>query len=104
MTKTPTLLKMAMMPGLGKWFMKRQIPKSAKRAWGPLHRMGTDPAAVSALPQSFADCVYAFDHLPNYQLATLSLLRTMNQEKYHNALKESQLRAVCSNDVNLGNE
>lgn len=94
MTKTPTLLKMAMMPGLGKWFMKRQIPKSAKRAWGPLHRMGTDPAAVSALPQSFADCVYAFDHLPNYQLATLSLLRTMNQEKYHNALKESQLREL----------
>lgn len=92
MTKTPGILKMAMMPGLGQWFMKRQIPKSAKRAWGPLHRMGTDPVAVSKLPQSFAACVYAFDHLPNYTVSTLSLLRSMNSEKKHNGLGEDQLR------------
>ncbi|OLS10876.1 alpha/beta hydrolase [Lacticaseibacillus casei] len=92
MTKTPGMLKMAMMPGLGQWFMKRQIPKSAKRAWGPLHRMGTDPVAVSKLPQSFAACVYAFDHLPNYAVSTLSLLRSMNSEKNHNGLGEDQLR------------
>ncbi|SSA28673.1 alpha/beta fold hydrolase [Lacticaseibacillus rhamnosus] len=94
MTSTPAPLKPALNPVLSRWFMKRQIPKSAKRAWGPLHRMGTDPAAVSALPQSFADCVHAFTHLPHYQLTSLSLLRSMYRSKESNVLPERYLRQL----------
>ncbi|WP_347557899.1 alpha/beta hydrolase [Robbsia sp. KACC 23696] len=98
--KTPTLLRLALLPYVGELAIGRIIPTSRKNAFRGLKAMGTRQHELDVLPQAFAECYYQFQNLPNYKTSTLSLLRAMNR-RAENFLSATELTAVNADTLML---
>ncbi|KRL79688.1 alpha beta hydrolase [Secundilactobacillus paracollinoides DSM 15502 = JCM 11969] len=75
--KTPAPLKVLTLPGLDKIVSKRLIPKNQDQAFNGLKLMGTNKETLATLPNELREAYLRFEHLPNYSVSTLSLLKTL---------------------------
>ncbi|OFI48555.1 hypothetical protein BG261_06565 [Floricoccus tropicus] len=91
--KIPLPLKAMTLPIIGNIAVKALVPKKRSQALNGLRRMGTSDTALKKMPQEFSECYYYFQNLPNYQMSTLSLLKTFNA-KAENAINGKELESI----------
>ena len=74
----PLPLRLASVPGAGRFLFRFITPRSPCHALRGLSFMGHPQKTLAALPPEMQDCYYAFQLLPNYRAASLSLMEVTN--------------------------
>jgi len=88
-TRPPFVLRLLAVPILNKILFKLVRPKSPENALRGLSFMGHKPEVLNNLPPAMAECYYYFQHLPHYQISSLSLMESRSAK-----IKPSELRNV----------
>jgi 2-hydroxy-6-oxonona-2,4-dienedioate hydrolase len=73
-TGPPFAMRLLSVPILNKILFSLIIPRSPKESLRGLSFMGHSPEVLAHLPEAMADCYYHFQHLPHYQVSSLSLM------------------------------
>lgn len=78
-TSPPFALRLLSVPLLNRLLYGLVTPRKPGQALSGLSFMGHAPETLARLPEAMAECYYAFQQLPHYRTASLSLMERVNR-------------------------